>query len=82
MRFDVCVFVSRNALSVVVNTRGTVLMLQFAEVQWDYSAVNDFYRQSYTSNGGLWSKGSSCKPKSSQPLLWSMHKVISFFKNT
>lgn len=40
---------------VVVNTRGTVLMLQFAEVQWDYSAsaVKSFFSRSYTSDGEL-----------------------------
>ncbi|KAA0724965.1 F-box/WD repeat-containing protein 10 F-box and WD-40 domain-containing protein 10 [Triplophysa tibetana] len=59
--------------TVVVNTRGTVLMLQFAEVQWDYSAVNHFFRQSYTYSGGLWSKEKSsyAQPELTRAMTWS-----------
>lgn len=40
-----------HALSVVVNTRSSILMLQFAEVNWDYSAsaVRNFFEQSHVS---------------------------------
>ncbi|KAI7796787.1 putative CMT1A duplicated region transcript 1 protein-like, partial [Triplophysa rosa] len=61
--------------TVVVITRGTVLMLQFAEVQWDYSAsaVNNFFRRSYTSDGGLWSKEKSsyAQPELTRATTWS-----------